>query len=166
MCAVDVDETRLAQLGADLFRLAACALPPVLILTGISEPPAPPAVKSAATIKDAARPVAIRTFKPHALAAKVRWCIAIIDALDDVFAVTAVVEFCVVFECVEADAASPLAATMPPKGAAPAGAQEIVLAEIGELDAMPGLTPAGAAIIPPAVPATHIASPKFSKSFG
>jgi hypothetical protein len=72
----------------------------------------------------------------------------------------------VVFECVEADAAGPFTATMPPKGAAPARAQEIVLAEIGELDAMPGFAPASAPIIPPTVPATHTASHEFSKSIG
>jgi hypothetical protein len=50
--------------------------------------------------------------------------------------------------------------------AAPAGAQEIVLAEIGEFDAMPAFAPASAAIIPSAVPAAHIASHEFSKSTG
>ena len=166
MRAVDVDEPRLAQLGADLFRLAARPLPPIFILACISEPPALPAIESAATVEYSAGPVTVRTFEPHAPAAKIRPRIAIMDVLDDALAVTAVTELGVVFECVEADAAGPLIAAMPPKSAAPAGAEEIVLAEIGQLDATPGPAPAGAAISPPAVPAAHVAPQNFSKSIG
>ena len=166
MRAVDVDETRLAKPGADFLRLPARPLPPVLILARISEPPALPAIKSATTVKHAAGPVTVRTFKPHAPGAKIRRRIAIIDALDDDFAVTAVTELGVVFESVEADAAGPLVAAMPPKGAAPARAHEIVLAEIGQIDAMPGFALAGATIIPPAIPAAHVAPQNFSKSIG
>jgi hypothetical protein len=41
-----------------------------------------------------------------------------------------------------------------------------MLAEPCQLDPMPGLAPAGAAISPPAVPAAHIAPPVFSTSIG
>jgi hypothetical protein len=92
--------------------------------------------------------------------------VAVVDALNNVFAVAAVAELGVVFESVEADAAGPFAATMPREGAAPAGSEEIMHAEIGELDAMPGLTPAGASIIPPAVPSAHDVPRNFSKSNG
>jgi hypothetical protein len=125
-----------------------------------------PAVETATAIKNATGPMTVRARKPDPPATEIRWRIAVIDTLDDLFAIAAVAKLGVVFECVEADAAGSFTSTMPPKGAAPAGAQEIVLAEIPELDAMPGLAPAGATIIPPAIPAPYIASHEFSKSIG
>jgi hypothetical protein len=41
-----------------------------------------------------------------------------------------------------------------------------VLAKVGQLDAMPGLAPAGASIIPPAGPSAHDVPRNFSKSNG
>ncbi len=75
MGAVDVDETWLAKLGTDLFRLASRPLPPDLIL---------------AAIKHATAPVAVRAREPKAPTAEIGRRIAVIDPLDNVFAVAAV----------------------------------------------------------------------------
>jgi hypothetical protein len=110
--------------------------------------------------------MAVRASEPHASCIEVCRCVEIANPLNYILAIAAVAQLGVIFECVEADAAGPFTTTMPPKGAAPPGAQELVLAEIGEFDSMPGLAAAGAAIIPSTVPAAHIGPPVFSKSIG
>src|SRR4030095_11249474 len=85
--------------------------------------------------------------------------VMVVDALDNGLTLTAVPQFGIPLERMEADAAGRVAAALAGEGAGRAGREEILIAKIGECEAMPGFATTGAAIVPPAVPAAHVAPP-------